>query len=154
MLKNKFGKWKYTDAEIDGQIRDATLEAQKASKREPRAKNAYYDKERRQIVLELSNGHSLGLNPEHFPELAHARPDQLEKVEITPGGIGLHWETLDVDYRVPELVLGVLGPDAWKQELARKAGQVVSAAKANAARRNGLKGGRPPKRQERLPAHI
>lgn len=145
MSKHKWGKWEYTDTEIDRQIQQATLEAQRASRVEPRAKAAYYDKTHHQIAVELTNGNFFRFDPQQFTDLANATPGELEKVEITPGGIGLHWEILDLDYRVPELAMSVLGtPTTWKRELARVAGKSRSQAKARAARLNGQKGGRPP----------
>jgi hypothetical protein len=150
MAKNRFGKWEYTDEEISIQTTNATARAKKALLEEPHAKKAYYDKDHRKITVELSNGNAVILDPIHLPELAHARRKDLEQVEITPGGIGLHWGTLNVDYRIPELVMGVLGPGTWKKQLARYGGQVASPAKAMAARRNGLKGGRPAKKRSAL----
>jgi len=45
---------------------------------------------------------------------------------------------------VPGLLMGVFGTRAWMaSELARRAGQAKSPAKAAAARVNGRKGGRP-----------
>jgi hypothetical protein len=147
MARNKFGKWEYTDEEIRLQTQEATARAKRALLEEPHAKVAHYDKSQHKITVELSNGNSVILDPVNLPELAGAPRKDLEKVEITPGGIGLHWGSLDVDYRIPELVSVVLGPDAWKKLLARCGGQVASPAKAMAARQNGLKGGRPPKKR-------
>ena len=150
MARNRFGKWEYTDEEIRLQTDEATARAKKALLEEPHAKAAYYDKSHHKITVELSNGNAVTLDPVHLPELAKALRKDLEKVEITPGGIGLHWGTLDVDYRIPELVSAVLGSRAWKKQLARSGGLVASPAKAMAARRNGLKGGRPPKKRSAL----
>jgi hypothetical protein len=58
---------------------------------------------------------------------------------------GLHWESLDVDLGVPELIAGVFGTKAWMTELGRLGGQVKSVAKEKAARENGKRGGRPRK---------
>jgi hypothetical protein len=60
-------------------------------------------------------------------------------------GIGLHWEQLDVDVSVPGLLAGLFGTKAWMdRQRAARAGTARSPAKAEAARRNGAKGGRPP----------
>jgi hypothetical protein len=59
---------------------------------------------------------------------------------------GLHWEALDFTISVPALVAGLFGPGTWMAELGRRGGARSSAAKAAAARRNGLRGGRPPSR--------
>lgn len=67
-------------------------------------------------------------------------------VEVSPSGEALHWEGLNADYRVPDLVLALIGPNAWKRALASAAGRVSSPRKRRAARRNGAKGGRPRKK--------
>ena len=46
------------------------------------------------------------------------------------------------DLAVPDLMAGLFGTRAW---MARRAGRTTSPAKAEAARRNGAKGGRPRK---------
>jgi len=55
----------------------------------------------------------------------------------------LHWESLDADLRVPQLVSGLFGSKAWMTELGRQGGQLRSEAKARASRDNGKLGGRP-----------
>lgn len=79
-----------------------------------------------------------------FPHLAQglasAHEDQLAQVEILGAGSGLHWDMLDVDLGVPELLAGLFGTKAY---MARQAGRAKSVAKAKAARANGAKGGRP-----------
>jgi hypothetical protein len=74
--------------------------------------------------------------------LAQARDAELADIEILRSGHGLHWPALDADFTVPGLLMGVFGTRAWMaSELARRAGQAKSPAKA-AARANGRKGGR------------
>jgi len=68
---------------------------------------------------------------------------QLTDIEILPGGDGLHWEALDFTISVPGLVASLFGPAMWMSELGRRGGARSTAAKAAAARRNGLRGGRP-----------
>jgi hypothetical protein len=76
--------------------------------------------------------------------LAQARDAELADIEILGSGHGLHWPALDADFTVPGLLMGVFGTRAWMaSELARRAGQAKSPAKAAAARANGRKGGRP-----------
>jgi Protein of unknown function (DUF2442) len=52
---------------------------------------------------------------------------------VTPSGYGLHWESLDVDLGVPQLVAGIFGTKAWMAKLERLGGQVKSAAKEKAS---------------------
>jgi hypothetical protein len=110
---------------------------------EPRAVDAWSDAER--IFLELTNGVVMGFPYELLQGLEQATPEQLAKVEVTPSGYGLHWEQLDVDLGVPQLVAGVFGTKAWMTELGRRGGQAKSIAKGRASRENGRRGGRPRK---------
>jgi hypothetical protein len=96
-------------------------------------------------MIELTNGFVFGFPATSIPELANADPDTLAAVEVSPGGSGLHWEALDVDLSVSGLLLSSLGRSDQRRELARLAGRVSSPAKAEAARANGAKGGRPRK---------
>ena len=141
MAKKKWAA--LTDAELEQQIRDAELRTKNST--EPRAKSVHYDKQLDQFSLELLTGEKFNVNRDRFPDLIAASFEQVREVIVTPGGIGLHWKALDVDYSVPKIIASMLGP-TWKQEFARKAGQAVSKHKASVARQNGRKGGRPRKR--------
>jgi hypothetical protein len=57
----------------------------------------------------------------------------------------IEWEDLDVQVTLAGLMAGVFGTKRYMAELARRAGQSRSPAKAAAARTNGAKGGRPRK---------
>jgi hypothetical protein len=67
---------------------------------------------------------------------------------ISPSGDGLHWDDLDVDVSLTGLMTRALNLREWAPRIM---GQVRSEAKASAARRNGLKGGRPPGRTRPTP---
>jgi hypothetical protein len=80
-------------------------------------------------------------------DLADTPPDQLSGVEVTPSGLGLHWPKLDADVYVPGLLSGVFGTKSWMASvMGARGGKVSSPAKADAARTNGTKGGRPKKK--------
>jgi len=131
---------------------EAQLEAAEARGREmleraPRAKAAYYDREKDRVVLDLANGCSYAFPPKLVQDLEGAAPDDLADVQVDGVGFNLHWPELDVDLYVPALVAGIFGTEAWMtRELARRAGRATSPAKAAASRMNGAKGGRPRKR--------
>jgi hypothetical protein len=110
---------------------------------EPRAVVAWYAPESERVFIELKNGIVMGFPCQLLQGLENATPEQLAEVEVTPSGHGLHWESLDVDLGVPQLVAGLFGTKAWMAELGRKGGQVKSTAKAEASRKNGKRGGRP-----------
>ena len=117
-----------------------------ADESEPRALAARYDSETGRIVVDLKNRTTFIFPAEMGEGLAGASPEELEEVEVTPSGSGLHWERLDVDLYVPSLLVGVFGIKAWRRELTRKMGRSKSEAKAAAARANGQRGGRPRKK--------
>jgi hypothetical protein len=72
--------------------------------------------------------------------LENGTPEQL------PTGSALHWESLDADMAVPQLVSGLFGTKGWMTEPGRQGGKLKSAAKAQASRDNGKLGGRPRKK--------
>lgn len=108
----------------------------------PQAVRARYDRRSRRIVIDLTNGSRFAFPPELAQGLSGASPEALSQIEVSGGGYGLHWPSLDVDLSVPGLLAGVFGTARW---MAAKAGRATSPAKAAAARRNGAKGGRPKK---------
>lgn len=111
---------------------------------EPRAVAARYDAETGRVVLDLANGCTYAFPTVLVEDLQGAATEALARVEVDGLGFNLHWPDLDVDLYVPALIAGVFGTKAWMtRELARRAGQVTSEAKAAAARANGTKGGRP-----------
>ena len=114
---------------------------------EPRAVSVQYNRLTGRISVDLMNGCTY-VFPSHLVEdLINATHDNLEKVEIDGLGFNLHWPKLDADLYVPALVAGVFGTSDWMSKaMARQAGRSKSAAKAEAARLNGAKGGRPKRR--------
>lgn len=114
-----------------------------SAKAEPRAVEARFLPVGRQLRVRLTNGASLSLPVRIIPELRTATRAQLADIEILPGGDGLHWGALDFTISVPGLVASLFGPALWMSELGRLGGTRSTVAKAAAARRNGLRGGRP-----------
>ena len=94
-------------------------------------------------MVTLTNGASLSLPVAIVSELRGATRAQLRDIEILPGGDGLHWPALDFTISVPGLAASLFRPAVWMSELGRWGGSRVTVAKAAAARRNGLRGGRP-----------
>jgi hypothetical protein len=125
-----------TDAQID----DALERGRAARMHEPRAAAVRYDRRAERVVVELTNGCIFAFPPKLAQGLGNATADQLSQVEILGAGSGLHWDSLDADLSVPDLLAGLFGTKAY---MARRAGRATSPAKAAAARANGAKGGRP-----------
>ena len=130
-------------AELDKNFDKANRTAREAGRTEPRADGARYMPASRHLRVRLTNGAILSLPVSTIPDLRKATPVQLAGIEILPGGDGLHWEALDFTISVPGLVASLFDRSVWMSELGRLGGARSTVAKAEAARRNGLRGGRP-----------
>lgn len=127
-------------------IAEAEERGRRTLRAEPRAAAARYDRETGCVVVDLTNGCSFAFPARLAEGLEAASEKALAEVEILGLGLGLHWERLDVDLSVPGLLAGLFGTKAYMdRERAARAGKARSPAKAEAARRNGAKGGRPRK---------
>jgi hypothetical protein len=135
-----------SDADFAAQLPAARQRAIDEAEREARAIGASYDRKSERIQVELSNGCAFSFPAELGQGLRGATPKQLAAVEITPNGEGLHWEELDADLLVDQLVRGVFGSKRWMSALGSAGGSAKSKVKTAAARANGAKGGRPRKR--------
>jgi hypothetical protein len=125
-----------TDAQIDTALERGLT----ARLHEPRAAAVRYDGRTGRVIVELTNGCTFAFPPKLAQGLKGANEEQLSQVEILGAGSGLHWEALDADLSIPDLLAGLFGTKAY---LAQQAGRATSLAKAAAARANGTKGGRP-----------
>jgi len=125
-----------TDAQIDAAI----ARGRTARLTEPRARAARYDGRLGRVIVDLTNGCTFAFPPRFVQGLEEATDEQLAEIEILGAGYGLHWEALDADLSIPGLLAGLFVTKAF---MARQAGQATSPAKADAARANGAKGGRP-----------
>jgi Protein of unknown function (DUF2442) len=112
----------------------------------PFATEARYDRKSKSVIIKLSNGLGIFFSPEDAQGLEGATAAQLSDVELTPSGLGLHWEKLDADLWIPALLEGVFGSRKWMAaRLGAQGGRARSQAKRAAARANGALGGRPRK---------
>lgn len=124
----------------------AEARGRKMLETEPRAISARYDRKTGRVVVDLVNGCTYAFPVQLVQDLQGASHDDLAGIHVDGLGFNLHWPALDADLYVPSLVAGIFGTRDWMaKELARRAGQAKSPAKAAAARANGLKGGRPRK---------
>lgn len=119
----------------------ATERGRRILARGPLAVAAYHQNGR--IHVELNNGCAFEFPVEQAQGLAGAKAADLQVIEIESRGLGLHWPRLDADLYVPSLVKGILGSKEWMARIGAAGGSVKSVAKAQAARANGAKGGRP-----------
>lgn len=135
-----------TDPRQEAQLDAAEARGREVMETAMRAADARYDRASGRVMIDLTNGCAYAFPAQLVQDLNGATDDQLASVEVDGLGFNLHWPSLDADLYVPALVSGVFGTRAWMtRELARRAGQATSPAKAAAARANGVKGGRPRK---------
>ena len=112
----------------------------------PRAIAADYDRETGRVVIRLSSNLEVSFSPRDAQGLEKATPSQLEEIEISPSGFGIHFPKLDADLYLPALLQGFLGSRKWMaSRLGQAGGKSRSAAKQKASRANGRLGGRPRK---------
>ena len=131
----------------DAAIREAGRRMAERLASGPHAVAARYDRRVSRVMVTLSNGLELAFPPHLAEGLADAKPADLAIIEITPAGLGLHWPKLDADLYLPALLQGVFGSPRWMAGLlGRSGGLARTEAKGAAARVNGRKGGRPPRK--------
>lgn len=132
-----------TPEELDRQIK----QAREKGDSEPKAVSAYFEPKNGRIVVDLNSGVTFMFPVALAQGLSDAENEDLAEVEVTPGGMGLYWETLDVDLSISGLLAGIFGSKAWMSDLyanlGKKGGSRKSPAKTKAARVNGKLGGRP-----------
>jgi hypothetical protein len=125
----------------------ATRRAAERRAKEPVAVAARYDRRRGRIVVGLDTGIELAFPPHIAEGLEAAKPSDLTDIEISPSGFGIHFPRLDAHLYLPSLMQGIFGSKAWMAaQLGASGGRARSTAKAEAARINGKRGGRPRKR--------
>ncbi len=133
---------KVTKDEFEAANKRAVARLQKI----PCAMKVHYERKRDRVVIRLSTGIEVAFQPRDAQGLERAKPDQLDTIEISPSGLGIHFPKLDADIDVPALLEDFLGSKRWIAAHQGKIGGSASTrAKAAAARRNGRLGGRPKK---------
>jgi hypothetical protein len=112
----------------------------------PRAIAARYDRENGRVVIRLSSNLDVSFSPRDAQGLEKATPSQLDEIEISPSGFGIHFPKLDADLYLPAILQGFLGSRKWMaSRLGQAGGKSKSATKRKASRVNGKLGGRPRK---------
>ncbi|MBF0498989.1 MAG: DUF2442 domain-containing protein [Candidatus Riflebacteria bacterium] len=143
------GKLSIPAKELAEEIRAAKKVGAQASKTEPRAVLARYDRKSGRIIVDLRSGVSFLFPATLAQGLSDASPKDLTQVKVLADGFALYWESLDVALSIPDLLIGVFGSKSWMshiyKEIGRKGGSQTSPVKARASRHNGLLGGRPKK---------
>jgi hypothetical protein len=71
----------------------------------PLAKNLEFDLD--MMWVELIDGRKLGVPLAYFPRLLNASEEQRQHYEMSGGGSGLHWDQIDEDINVENLLMGI-----------------------------------------------
>jgi hypothetical protein len=129
------------------EIREASGRGRETQAAVPHAVSARYDRRLGRVVLSLSSKLDVMFAPGDVEGLEKATPADLEAIEISPSGVGIHFPKLDADVYLPGLLEGFLGSRAWMAaRMGAVGGRARSVAKRKAAKKNGKLGGRPRKR--------
>ena len=138
-------KRRLSDREILAQLPAALARTRRAQSAEPHAASASYDQKARALHVHLTNGGSFTAPITLLAELRKLSDRDLTAVEVGAAGVGLRWRRLDIDLSVIGIARAVLGSAALLRAAGAAGGASRTRAKIEAARRNGAKGGRPPK---------
>lgn len=79
------------------------------SKDNAKAKKVWFDEDN--MWLALVDGRQLSVPRMYFPKLDSASIQELENYELSGDGIGIHWDDLDEDLYVPNLLLEMINVD-------------------------------------------
>ena len=77
---------------------------------EVKAKKVWFDE--KNMWVSLNDGRMLAIPKNWFPRLNRATEEQLKNYEFSGDGIGIHWEDLDEDISVPNLLMGYRSREA------------------------------------------
>lgn len=88
----------------------------------PVAVGARYDRRIGRIVIALSSGLEVAIRPRDLQGFERTSTAQLEPIEVSPSGLGLHFPKLDADLYVPALLEGIFGNRRHMAERAATAG--------------------------------
>ena len=100
----------------------ASDRAKDSQRSTPRAVAARYDRKRRQIVIDLSSKLAISVCPEGVQGLENYKASDLDEIEITPSGLGIHFPRLDADVYVSGVLEGFLGSKEWMSSRRGRAG--------------------------------
>lgn len=108
--------------------------------------SARYDPQADRLFVSLNDGLDIAFSPRRVEGLEKAKPSDLDVIEISPSGLGLHFPKIDADVYIPALLEGFFGSAQWMAtRLGSRGGKSRTVAKAEASRTNGRLGGRPRK---------
>lgn len=145
---------KISEEEFERQFAEAARRGAERLENEPHAVAVRYDRRKKRVVVDLSNGTTFIFPPRLLQEVGTGSEDEIADVKILGQGFALEWERLDQQFSIKGLLAGVFGTNRWMNNLkehlseaGKKGGASRSAAKRKSSAENGRKGGRPRKPQ-------
>jgi hypothetical protein len=81
--------------------------------------SARYDRRIGRIVIRLSSGLEIAFSPHDAQGLESAKPADLDAIDVSPSGLGIHFPKLDADLYLPALLEGLMGSREWMTARAR-----------------------------------
>jgi len=92
-----------------------------------RAVAAHYDRKNKRVMIQLSSNLDVSFSPENAQGLDKATPAQLQEIQISPSGFGIHFPKLDTDLYLPALLEGFFGSKKW---MAARLGHAVGKSRS------------------------
>ncbi|MEP7242451.1 MAG: DUF2442 domain-containing protein [Gammaproteobacteria bacterium] len=109
----------WVEKELRNNFAKASALGRRLARTEPRAASANYLPRKQALQIELTNGAIVQIPVRLVPHLRGVPVRVIRSVEVLGRGGGLHWEGMDLDLGVPELVASVFGGPGWMAELGR-----------------------------------
>jgi len=97
----------------DEDLHRAEAEMDKLVQAGPVAVEARYDRGRGRVMVRLSTGVDLAFAPHDAQGFGRATAAELDVIEISPSGLGLHFPKLAADLYLPALLEGHFGSKRW-----------------------------------------
>jgi Protein of unknown function (DUF2442) len=116
------------------ELREAEARMQQLRSASATADAARYDRRIGRVVIRMSSGLDVAVSPHDVQGLERARPADLDAIEISPSGIGVHFSKLDGNIYLPALLQGFTGSGAW---MAARATESHDRATVGVTRRTG-----------------
>ena len=88
---------------LRGDFEQANQRAKDLGRRIPRVVSAHCDRKTRRIAIHLSSRLIVSFSPCDVEGLEGTRPSQLNEIEISPSGFGIHFPAVDADLYLPGL---------------------------------------------------
>ena len=94
----RWGKFQFTEHEIERQIAEATRRGSEELRSEPLATAVRYDARARRVVVELNKGTTMTVPIDLLQGLQAAASRDLAQVEILGPGVAIAWPKLDQQF--------------------------------------------------------